>query len=95
MNKWFSCCLFLFALSSASWAQLSPPPVAAKSWIVLDVTSNQILAAEAADSRVDPASLTKVMTAYLVFQQIKSGALRSSDVVNVSQRACSLSRIAR
>jgi D-alanyl-D-alanine carboxypeptidase (penicillin-binding protein 5/6) len=87
MRNWLSCFLFFVSLSSASWAQLSPPPIAAKSWILLDVTSNQILAAEAADTRVDPASLTKVMTAYLVFQQLKSGALRSGDIVNVSERA--------
>jgi D-alanyl-D-alanine carboxypeptidase (penicillin-binding protein 5/6) len=87
MHKWLSYCLFLLSFSSTASAQLAPPPVAAKSWIVLDVTSNQILAAEAADSKVDPASLTKVMTAYLVFQQLKSGALRAGDTVNVSERA--------
>lgn len=69
------------------FAQWAPPPIAAKSWIVIDATSQQILAAEAADTRIDPASLTKVMTAYLVFQQLKSGALRASDVVSVSEKA--------
>jgi D-alanyl-D-alanine carboxypeptidase (penicillin-binding protein 5/6) len=87
MYKWLSCFLFLLSLCSTAWAQLAPPPLAAKSWIVLDVTSNQILASEAADTRVDPASLTKVMTAYLVFQQLKSGALRATDQVNVSEKA--------
>jgi D-alanyl-D-alanine carboxypeptidase (penicillin-binding protein 5/6) len=49
-----------------------PPEVAARSYLVLDVTANQILAAKDIDLAVEPASLTKLMSAYLVFDALKS-----------------------
>jgi D-alanyl-D-alanine carboxypeptidase (penicillin-binding protein 5/6) len=47
------------------------PQIAARSWLLLDATSGQIIASQDPDARIEPASLTKVMTAYVVF-----GALR-------------------
>ena len=56
-----------------------PPEVAAKSYLVLDLTSNQTLAERNADAPADPASLTKLMTAYVVFQaRPRQEARRSS-----------------
>lgn len=51
------------------------PQVAAKSWMLYDVTSGQALASQNADLRIEPASLTKLMTAYLVFEALKEKRL--------------------
>jgi len=66
---------------------VTPPVVAAKSWLVLDVASGQVLAAQSADQRVDPASLTKLMTAYLSFAAIRDGKLKLEDRPPVSELA--------
>lgn len=51
------------------------PPIAARSWLLLDVTTGQLLAASQPDLKVDPASLTKLMTAYLAFNAVKEKKL--------------------
>lgn len=76
------------SLSLAAWAQIpQPPEVAAKSYMLLDVTSNQILAAKDIDSPVEPASLTKLMTAYLVFDALRAKKLTLTQTLPVSERA--------
>jgi D-alanyl-D-alanine carboxypeptidase (penicillin-binding protein 5/6) len=55
-----------------------PPEVAARQYILLDLASNQVLAEREADAQADPASLTKLMTAYLVFNALRDKKLRSS-----------------
>ncbi len=61
-----------FTLQNAAHAQTAPAPVlAAKSWVLLDVTSGQILTSQDPDQKVEPASLTKLMTAYLAFQALR------------------------
>jgi D-alanyl-D-alanine carboxypeptidase (penicillin-binding protein 5/6) len=77
---------FFVFCSSLSYAQ-SPPPVIGKAYVVADVSSGQILASEKADERFEPASLTKIMTAYLVFQALKEKKLTLDRVVPVSERA--------
>jgi D-alanyl-D-alanine carboxypeptidase (penicillin-binding protein 5/6) len=73
---------------SAAIAQTMPAPtVAARSWLLLDATSGQVLAAQDPDMRVEPASLAKIMTAYLVFQAIQDKKLTLDQMVNVSTRA--------
>lgn len=57
------------------------PQVAAKSWMLYDVTSGQALASQNADLRIEPASLTKIMTAYLAFQAIKEKRLALDQTV--------------
>lgn len=64
-----------------------PPSIAGKAWIVGDLSSGQILASQNADARVDPASLTKLMTAYLVFTALGEGKLRLDQEVPVSVHA--------
>ena len=64
-----------------------PPEVAAKSFLVLDLTSNQVLAARDADASADPASLTKLMSAYVVFTAIKDKKLALDQKLPVSKRA--------
>jgi D-alanyl-D-alanine carboxypeptidase (penicillin-binding protein 5/6) len=64
-----------------------PPEVAARAYLLIDVTANQVLAAKDADMPVEPASLTKLMTAYLVFEALKSRKLDLKQTLTVSERA--------
>ena len=64
-----------------------PPEVAAKAYLLIDVTANQVLAAKDPDLAVEPASLTKLMTAYLVFEALKSRKLDLKQALPVSERA--------
>jgi D-alanyl-D-alanine carboxypeptidase (penicillin-binding protein 5/6) len=68
-------------------AQQPPPEVAARAWILLDVTANQVLASRQADTPFEPASLTKLMTAYLVFQALRDHKLDLQQELVVSERA--------
>jgi D-alanyl-D-alanine carboxypeptidase (penicillin-binding protein 5/6) len=74
-------------MTSAVAQTLPPPTVAAKSWLLLDATSGQIIASQDPNSRVEPASLTKIMTAYLTFQAVKDKKLALDQKVNVSVKA--------
>jgi len=65
----------------------APPAVAARAWTLVDVTSGQSIASHQADERRDPASLTKLMTAYLVFGAMRQKSILPSQMVNVSERA--------
>ncbi|MBL0718878.1 D-alanyl-D-alanine carboxypeptidase [Piscinibacter sp. Jin2] len=64
-----------------------PPEVAARAWLLLDVSTGQVLGAKDADAPTEPASLTKLMTAYLVFQALKDGKLKVDQTLPVSERA--------
>jgi D-alanyl-D-alanine carboxypeptidase (penicillin-binding protein 5/6) len=63
------------------------PSVAAAAYALVDVTSGQTLSSTNADERRDPASLTKLMTAYLVFGALRQKSIVPSQMVNVSQKA--------
>ena len=65
----------------------TPPPVLGKAWLLADVSSGQILASEKADERFEPASLTKMMTAYLVFQALKDKKITLDMAVPVTEKA--------
>jgi D-alanyl-D-alanine carboxypeptidase (penicillin-binding protein 5/6) len=79
----------LFLLTSAfAFAQTVPSPaVAARAWLLIDHSSGQSLAEHEADARIEPASLTKLMTAYITFGALKQGVLKSDQVVPVSEKA--------
>jgi D-alanyl-D-alanine carboxypeptidase (penicillin-binding protein 5/6) len=64
-----------------------PPEVAARSYLLLDMTSNQTLAERDADAPADPASLTKLMTAYIVFTALRDKKLTLDQPIAVSRRA--------
>ena len=64
-----------------------PPEVAARAYILQDLTTRQTLAGRNPDQVVEPASLTKLMSAYLVFQALQAGKLGMDQPVNVSERA--------
>lgn len=75
-------------LSFAVFAQMpQPPEIAARSYMLIDVTANQILAAKDIDSPLEPASLTKLMTAYLVFDALRTKKLDLKQALPVSERA--------
>jgi D-alanyl-D-alanine carboxypeptidase (penicillin-binding protein 5/6) len=77
---------------SAAVAQTMPAPaVAARSYLLLDATSGQVLAAQEPDLRIEPASLTKIMTAYLVFKAIEDKKLTLDQMINVSVKAWKVS----
>jgi D-alanyl-D-alanine carboxypeptidase (penicillin-binding protein 5/6) len=63
------------------------PSIAGRAWMLGDVSSSQVLVAEKPDERVEPASLTKLMTAYVVFQALREKRLALGQQVNVSERA--------
>jgi D-alanyl-D-alanine carboxypeptidase (penicillin-binding protein 5/6) len=79
-----------FAGMVSAWAQApQPPEVAAKAYVLLDVTTDQVLAERQADVQADPASLTKLMTAWLVFDALKAKKLTLEQTLPVSVRAWS------
>ena len=65
----------------------APPQVEAKAWILMDYASGKVLAEGNADDRLDPASLTKMMTSYVVGQALKSGKIKRDDMVPIGQDA--------
>lgn len=85
-------CLFLFTgLSLGADSGLLPPPpapeVAARAYVLMDFQSGQILQAQKPDERMEPASLTKLMTEYLTFTALKQGRLRLNQTLPVSEKA--------
>jgi D-alanyl-D-alanine carboxypeptidase (penicillin-binding protein 5/6) len=85
--KFFVLALFA-ALSMTVAAQpVAPPEIAAKSFLLLDVTANQMLAEKDIDMPVEPASLTKLMTAYLVFDALRAKKIDLKQTLPVSERA--------
>ncbi len=83
--------LFSLMLPSIAWAQLPlapPSPVlAAKSWLLYDTTSNQVLVNENGNARIEPGSMTKLMTAYMAFVALKQGRLALDQAVTPSADA--------
>ena len=82
-----ACCAALAQATHANSMVPPPPDVAARAYFLKDFHSNQTLAAKGADERVEPASLTKLMTAYLTFKAIKQGTIKLDQVIPVSQTA--------
>ena len=79
--------VLLFLCASAQAALPQPPSVIGRSWLVGDLTSGQVLAARGAEERIEPASLTKLMTAYVVFQAVREKKLSLDQQARVSERA--------
>jgi len=75
------CCMV--ALAQAP----QPPEIAARSYLLVDITANQVLAGREIDSPVEPASLTKLMTAYLVFDALRAKKISLQQALPVSERA--------
>ncbi len=86
MKKLFLSLAAVFCLSAAAQAP-QPPEIAARSYMLLDVTAGQILAQKDIDSPVEPASLTKLMTAYVVFDALRNKKIDLKQTLPVSERA--------
>ncbi|MBB5410948.1 D-alanyl-D-alanine carboxypeptidase (penicillin-binding protein 5/6) [Paraburkholderia sp. HC6.4b] len=72
-------------VAGTAFAQVPPPGVNARSWVLVDATSNQVLASANADERVEPASLTKLMTAYLVFEALDTKKITMDQSIEPSE----------
>jgi len=88
--SYFFIVIYLLALSINSHAapKVIPkaPAIAAKSYILMDYNSGKIIAQKNADMPVAPASITKVMTAYVIFAELGEGNIKLSDEVTVSKK---------
>ena len=78
---------FSVGLPAAHAQAPQAPEIAARAYLLLDVTANQILAAKDIDSPVEPASLTKLMTEYLVFDALKAKKITLTQTLSVSEKA--------
>jgi D-alanyl-D-alanine carboxypeptidase (penicillin-binding protein 5/6) len=87
----FSFLLIASSLATASTQAATPIPTApdvdARSYILLDFDSGKVLAEKNADQVVEPASITKVMTVYVAFDEVKKGRVHMTDQVPVSEKA--------
>lgn len=80
--------LLLHSLSLSAITLIpAPPKLAATGYILMDHLSGQILASENPDARLEPASLTKIMTSYVVFYELETGHVRLDEKVRVSEKA--------
>ena len=78
-------------LSALAWGAMAqapqPPEIAARAYLLVDVTAGQVLASRDMDAPVEPASLTKLMTAYLVFDALRAKKIALDQKLPVSTRA--------
>jgi len=88
----FAAMLFVsLASASVQAAPLpAPPQLSANSFLLIDHISGEVLAEKSPDERIEPASLTKLMTAYLVVSEIGQGTLNESDLAIISDYAQSM-----
>lgn len=97
MKKILLLIIIAMAIPLASLAQRSPPPkgmptpaapaLGANSYILLDFNSARVLVESKPDMRVEPASITKIMTSYVVFTELARGNIKLQDPVNISENA--------
>lgn len=88
LSRFFVFSALWATLFSHSWAQAPrAPEIAARAYLLIDVTAGQTLASQEADTPIEPASLTKLMTAYLVFDALKARKIDLKQTLPVSERA--------
>ena len=75
------------SLSDSLPVPAAPAPKQSKSWVLLDAANGQVLAGENADLRVEPASITKVMTSYVLAAEMKAGKIGRDDQVMMTENA--------
>ena len=94
--RWFVAVTFALVSTLHSMTVLgatlvpSPPSIKAKSFLLEDYASGKVLASHNIDERMEPASLTKLMTTYVVLGEIEAGAISLNDMVRISPRARSM-----
>lgn len=83
--------LVLLAVTPAAWAAdqvvPAPPQLAAKAYLLMDAASGKVLVEHNAEERLPPASLTKLMTAYIATLEIRKGQIGEKDPVSISEHA--------
>jgi D-alanyl-D-alanine carboxypeptidase (penicillin-binding protein 5/6) len=91
MTRYVVAILLAFATLStqAATAVPSPPQVAAKAYLLIDASSGAVLAEQNADMPLPPASLTKMMTSYILARELTEGNVQESDMVTISENAWS------
>ena len=80
----------VMAMANTAFAEIlipAPPQIAAKSWILIDAQTGNVLVENNADEALPPASLTKIMTSYVVAGEVHSGKISLTDTVPVSVTA--------
>ncbi|WP_130834542.1 serine hydrolase [[Erwinia] mediterraneensis] len=89
LRRVVACSALLFLVPATTLAVEAPaaPQIEAKAWILMDYASGKVLTESSADQRLDPASLTKMMTSYVVGQALKAGKISRDDMVTVGQDA--------
>jgi D-alanyl-D-alanine carboxypeptidase (penicillin-binding protein 5/6) len=84
-------CLLAMLFSASSWAAAKPipdpPTLSATSYFLFDFDSGRVLAEKNPDDHVEPASITKLMTAYLVDKAIAAGDITLDEMVTISEKA--------
>jgi D-alanyl-D-alanine carboxypeptidase (penicillin-binding protein 5/6) len=86
-NTLMGCLISFSAVFSVQSQVLQPPEIAASAYLLIDLTAQQVLAELDADKPIEPASLTKLMSAYLVFDALKSKKISLQQTFPVSERA--------
>ena len=87
MKHFVAAVALLASFGAAALPQPDPPELKAKSYVLYDYASGQVLAAKEPQLPIEPASLTKVMTIYIAFDEIKHGRVKPTDEVLVSEKA--------
>lgn len=93
MFKTFATCLTLVAVLASNLVYArqaiipAPPQLASTAYLLIDADTGKVLVENNSDEQLPPASLTKMMTAYIVFSEIESGNLREDELVRVSVKA--------
>ncbi len=78
---------FSFNLVHAAMPVPAPPNVSAKNYFVIDFASGKVLAEKNPDKQIEPASITKIMTSYVVYKEIEENRLAMDDMVDISEKA--------
>lgn len=80
--------LFLFSfVVNAATPVPAPPKLASKSFLLIDINSDTVLAQKKIDQSIEPASITKMMTAYVVYKELEAGRLSPDEMVSISEKA--------
>ena len=83
LSLWF----ISVAVMAAPYIVPSAPSIAGNSYVLMDFNSKHLLASNNPDMQVEPASITKIMTAYAVFNELKQGNIKLTDLVTISKKA--------
>ena len=89
-NKVFAVVFTLLLIPLAALAEApapAPPTLAATGYLLIDIDSDNILASKDEGQRLEPASLTKIMTAYVLFRELRDGSVKAGDEVLISEKA--------